>query len=188
MPVRCAASRRRCLRGSARRLPSRSRCRSASPPERICHIAYTSGTTARPKGVMLSNRSVHAGTVAMGHELGSHPDAVFLACTPLFHVGSAGRFSCTYPRRHARPGAQVRRRTRSSQPSTAPRRRTASWCRPMIRMVARPRGATAAKHPAAHPLRSRPDAARAAARGARRARLRVRQRLRHPRRRWASPF
>jgi acyl-CoA synthetase (AMP-forming)/AMP-acid ligase II len=64
-------------------------------PEAICQLAYTSGTTARPKGVMLSNRSVHAGTVAMGHELGSTSDAVFLVCTPLFHVGSEVAFSCT---------------------------------------------------------------------------------------------
>jgi long-chain acyl-CoA synthetase len=66
------------------------------PPERICHISYTSGTTARPKGVMLSNRSIHHGTMAMGHELGSHPQAVFLASTPLFHVGSQVGYSCVY--------------------------------------------------------------------------------------------
>lgn len=64
-------------------------------PEAIAQLAYTSGTTARPKGVMLSNRSVHAGTVAMGHELGSTSDATFLVCAPLFHVGSEVPFSCT---------------------------------------------------------------------------------------------
>jgi acyl-CoA synthetase (AMP-forming)/AMP-acid ligase II len=66
------------------------------PPEHICHISYTSGTTGRPKGVMLSHRAVHAGTVAMGHELGSHPYATFLAVTPLFHIGSQVGLSCTY--------------------------------------------------------------------------------------------
>ena len=65
-------------------------------PEDICHISYTSGTTARPKGVMLSNRSIHFGTMAMGHELGSHPDTVFLQCTPLFHIGSQVGYSCSY--------------------------------------------------------------------------------------------
>lgn len=65
-------------------------------PESICHISYTSGTTARPKGVMLSNRSIHAGTMSMGHELGSRPDSVFLVCTPMFHVGSQVPFSCLY--------------------------------------------------------------------------------------------
>jgi long-chain acyl-CoA synthetase len=65
-------------------------------PERICHISYTSGTTARPKGVMLSNRSIHAGTMAMGHELGPTPHSVFLVCAPLFHVGSQVPFSCMY--------------------------------------------------------------------------------------------
>lgn len=69
---------------------------SGLEPERICHISYTSGTTGRPKGVMLSNRAIHAGTVAMGHELGSHPYATFLAVTPLFHIGSQVGLSCTY--------------------------------------------------------------------------------------------
>jgi long-chain acyl-CoA synthetase len=64
-------------------------------PEAICHISYTSGTTARPKGVMLSNRAIHAGTMAMGDELGARSSAVFLACTPMFHVGSQVGFSCT---------------------------------------------------------------------------------------------
>ena len=45
---------------------------------------------------MLSNRAIHAGTIAMGHELGSQPDAVFLAVTPLFHIGSQVGLSCTY--------------------------------------------------------------------------------------------
>jgi acyl-CoA synthetase (AMP-forming)/AMP-acid ligase II len=66
------------------------------PPEAICHISYTSGTTARPKGVMLSNRAIHGGTMAMGHELGSTPETVFLVCTPLFHVGSQVGFSSSY--------------------------------------------------------------------------------------------
>jgi len=66
------------------------------PPEDICHISYTSGTTARAKGVMLSNRSVHHGTMAMGHEIGAYPEAVFLASTPLFHVGSQVGYSFTY--------------------------------------------------------------------------------------------
>jgi acyl-CoA synthetase (AMP-forming)/AMP-acid ligase II len=65
-------------------------------PETICHISYTSGTTARPKGVMLSNRSIHAGTMAMADELNQKPGAIFLACTPLFHVGSQVGFSCSY--------------------------------------------------------------------------------------------
>ncbi|UGS34439.1 class I adenylate-forming enzyme family protein [Capillimicrobium parvum] len=69
---------------------------SGFAPEAICQISYTSGTTGRPKGVMLSNRAVHAGTIAMGHELGAHPYATFLAVTPLFHIGSQVGTSCTY--------------------------------------------------------------------------------------------
>ncbi|MFL5843480.1 MAG: class I adenylate-forming enzyme family protein [Solirubrobacteraceae bacterium] len=69
---------------------------SGFAPEHICQISYTSGTTGRPKGVMLSNRAVHAGTMAMGHELGASPYATFLAVTPLFHIGSQVGTSCTY--------------------------------------------------------------------------------------------
>ena len=69
---------------------------SGLAPEHICQISYTSGTTGRPKGVMLSNRAVHAGTIAMGHELGASPSATFLAVTPLFHIGSQVGTSCTY--------------------------------------------------------------------------------------------
>jgi acyl-CoA synthetase (AMP-forming)/AMP-acid ligase II len=69
---------------------------SGLEPEAIAHISYTSGTTGRPKGVMLSNRALHAGMVGMGHELGSHPYTTFLAVTPLFHIGSQVGLSCTY--------------------------------------------------------------------------------------------
>jgi acyl-CoA synthetase (AMP-forming)/AMP-acid ligase II len=69
---------------------------SGYEPEQICHISYTSGTTGLPKGVMLSNRAIHAGTMAMGHELGAHPYATFFAVTPLFHIGSQVGLSCTY--------------------------------------------------------------------------------------------
>jgi len=65
-------------------------------PEVINQLCYTSGTTGRPKGVMLSNGAVHSSTVAMGHEIGANPDAVFLACTPMFHVGSQVGSSCTF--------------------------------------------------------------------------------------------
>jgi acyl-CoA synthetase (AMP-forming)/AMP-acid ligase II len=69
---------------------------SGFAPEHICHISYTSGTTGLPKGVMLSNRAIHAGTLAMGHELGSHGYTTFLVVTPMFHIGSQVGLSCTY--------------------------------------------------------------------------------------------
>ncbi len=69
---------------------------SGLEPELIAHISYTSGTTGRPKGVMLSNRALHAGMIGMGHELGAHPYTTFLAVTPLFHIGSQVGLSCTY--------------------------------------------------------------------------------------------
>ncbi len=66
------------------------------PGDAIGLMSYTSGTTGRPKGVMLSNAALHATTVAMGHEIGSHADATFLASTPLFHIGHTVGFSFTY--------------------------------------------------------------------------------------------
>lgn len=58
-------------------------------------LAYTSGTTSRPKGVMLSNWNAHATTVAMGHEIGASPDGTYLACAPMFHIGHTVGFSFT---------------------------------------------------------------------------------------------
>lgn len=75
---------------------------AAAPPpaaldgRQVTLLAYTSGTTSRPKGVMLSNWGTHATTVAMGHEIGAHPDATYLACGPMFHIGHTVGFSFTY--------------------------------------------------------------------------------------------
>lgn len=65
-------------------------------PEAIGLLSYTSGTTGRAKGVMLSNAALHATTAAMGHEIGAHPQATFLASTPLFHIGHTVGFAFTY--------------------------------------------------------------------------------------------
>jgi acyl-CoA synthetase (AMP-forming)/AMP-acid ligase II len=59
-------------------------------------LAYTSGTTSRAKGVMLTNWSAHATMLAMGHEIGAHPDAVYLANGPMFHIGHTVGFAFTY--------------------------------------------------------------------------------------------
>jgi len=62
----------------------------------VTMLAYTSGTTSRPKGVMLTNWSTHATMLAMGQEIGAHPDATYIACTPMFHIGHTVGFSFTY--------------------------------------------------------------------------------------------
>jgi long-chain acyl-CoA synthetase len=59
-------------------------------------INYTSGTTGRPKGVMLSNAALHATLVAMGHEMAARPGSVYMASNPMFHVGAAVAYGFTY--------------------------------------------------------------------------------------------
>jgi long-chain acyl-CoA synthetase len=48
-------------------------------------ICYTSGTTSRAKGVILSNYAIHAGMLAMGQEMDAKPHDVFLQTAPMFH-------------------------------------------------------------------------------------------------------
>jgi len=66
------------------------------PAEAIGMISYTSGTTGRAKGAMLSNRALHATMIAMGQEMAARPDAIYLCSNPLFHVGSAVACAFTY--------------------------------------------------------------------------------------------
>lgn len=67
-------------------LPGSSQYVAGGEPTDVACILYTSGATARPKGVMLS----HAGSLFAGETLGQHlrirPDDRVLTCLPLFHV------------------------------------------------------------------------------------------------------
>src|SRR3954453_5382626 len=58
----------------------------------IAFLMYTSGTTGRPKGAMLTHQNMYAQTVNWTHEVGRvAPDAVWRAGAPLFHIaGIAG--------------------------------------------------------------------------------------------------
>ena len=51
----------------------------------ICGILYTSATTGRPKGVMLTHENVVSNTWATNHHLRMTPDDVGLCALPLFH-------------------------------------------------------------------------------------------------------
>jgi fatty-acyl-CoA synthase len=61
--------------------------RDLPEPEAVPLVLYTSGTTGRPKGAMLSNRMIAANAVhtALGWELG--PDDSTVNSAPLFHTG-----------------------------------------------------------------------------------------------------
>ena len=59
-------------------------------PESVALQLYSSGTTGRPKGAMLTNANL-SWTVRMGHEkYGMDADSVNLVPSPLFHIGGAG--------------------------------------------------------------------------------------------------
>jgi len=53
-------------------------------------INYTSGTTARPKGVQLTHRTLWLHAASFGWHLGIGPRDVYLQCLPLFHCNGWG--------------------------------------------------------------------------------------------------
>jgi len=58
-------------------------------PEDIIRLAYTGGTTGKPKGVMLANRSVWMQAVLMMATRGVRPGAKLLCPTPISHGAGA---------------------------------------------------------------------------------------------------
>ena len=55
--------------------------------EDLAFLMYTSGTTGRPKGAMLTHANLVAGTRAWTAEVGAVDDDVWLSGQPLFHIG-----------------------------------------------------------------------------------------------------
>ena len=50
-------------------------------------MCYTSGTTGRPKGALLTQRNLVASTLSWIHEMRAGEDDVWLSGQPLFHIG-----------------------------------------------------------------------------------------------------
>lgn len=59
---------------------------SASTPDDVLLIQYTSGTTAHPKGVLLTHRSMCANAFFSGQRLGLRTADRFYSARPFFHV------------------------------------------------------------------------------------------------------
>ncbi len=61
---------------------------AARRPEDLMRLMYTSGTTARPKGVMHSYENFYWKNVAHQMEFGLSPETRLLVALPLYHVGA----------------------------------------------------------------------------------------------------
>jgi acyl-CoA synthetase (AMP-forming)/AMP-acid ligase II len=62
--------------------------RVPAAPDDVHRLMYTSGTTGRPKGVMLTHANLAWKNLAHLVEFGFTSDDVGLACGPLYHVGA----------------------------------------------------------------------------------------------------
>lgn len=59
---------------------------SAAAPDDLATLVYTSGTTGRPKGVLLSHRNILSVAHAALQRVQAYPDDVFLSFLPLAHL------------------------------------------------------------------------------------------------------
>ncbi len=70
--------------------------RSPIDASQICSVLYTSGTTGRPKGSLISNQALWARIVSFTLEYKPDPDDVFLQGLPLFHIAANVSFTYAY--------------------------------------------------------------------------------------------
>lgn len=59
---------------------------SSVGPDDLLLIQYTSGTTSRPKGVMLTHRNMLSNAAAVAERMGVRPDDRYFSIRPYFHV------------------------------------------------------------------------------------------------------
>jgi long-chain acyl-CoA synthetase len=59
---------------------------SRNAPDDLATLVYTSGTTGRPKGVMLSHRNILSVAHAVLQQVSAYPQDVFLSFLPLAHL------------------------------------------------------------------------------------------------------
>ena len=69
--------------------PTKHEQRDVGDPNQVAVIAYTSGTSGHPKGVMLTNGNLHAAIEASSQHLRHQQSDSWLLVLPLFHVGGA---------------------------------------------------------------------------------------------------
>jgi fatty-acyl-CoA synthase len=74
---------------SKEKLPEKEMQGVPVDPEDLLLIQFTSGTTAYPKGVMLTHDSMLRNAWAAGERIGIRADDVYFNCRPFFHVGGS---------------------------------------------------------------------------------------------------
>ncbi len=67
-----------------RKAPS-PRTPRATPPSELAVVLYTSGTSGKPKGVMLTHKNLLSNAIQMHEHVGVRSDDVFLGVLPQFH-------------------------------------------------------------------------------------------------------
>jgi acyl-CoA synthetase (AMP-forming)/AMP-acid ligase II len=71
-----------------------SRPQAVVQPEDIAHLVYTSGTTGKPKGVMLSHRAQVQSALISALEAQVRPTDRLALAMPLYHVGAKNQWLC----------------------------------------------------------------------------------------------
>jgi acyl-CoA synthetase (AMP-forming)/AMP-acid ligase II len=59
------------------------------------NILYTSGTTGRPKGALVTNAGLYARSMALALDVGAAPGSVFVQTLPMFHIAATTAYSFT---------------------------------------------------------------------------------------------